>query len=159
MTDVTYVYQCFSWLLTLHSAMLYSWWQHLKFHGKNSREWQLMLPAWSAITSATYPFHNFSSLCPTNVIVSFAVRAVCSLRPTVFSTCLALLWHFFERIFAVCFPMFGIEPRVHACWASTLCPSFLFLSSFVLFFQCFCLTFVWFYNFGTKISLSCAGHH
>lgn len=158
MTDVTYVYQCFSWLLTLHSAMLYIWWQHLKFHGKNSREWQLMLPAWSAITSATYPFHNFFSLCTTNVIVSFAVRAVCSLWPTVFSTCLALLWHFFERIFAVCFPMGLNLGCMHA--GQVLCvPVFSSFPPLYCFFQCFCLTFVWFYNFGTKISLSCAGHH
>ena len=59
MTDVTYVYQCFSWLLTLHSAMLYIWWQHLKFHGKSSREWQLMLPVWSAITSTNLPISQF----------------------------------------------------------------------------------------------------
>lgn len=147
MTDVTYVYKCFSWLMTLHSTMLYIWWQHLKFHGKNSWEWQLMLPKWLAITSATYPFHNFFNLCTTNVIVIFAVRVVCSLRPTVFSTCPALLWHFFEGIFGDCFPMSGIEPRAHACLASTLWPSPLFFFSFLLY---FCLTFVWFYNFETK---------
>lgn len=57
MTDMTYVYMCFSWLVTVHSSVLYVWWQRLKFHGRNI--WScLLLPKCFRINNVVFKFHN-----------------------------------------------------------------------------------------------------
>lgn len=44
MTDVAYVYTCFSWLMTVHRSILCIWLQQLKDNGTNIWTYLLILP-------------------------------------------------------------------------------------------------------------------
>lgn len=58
MTDMTYVYTCFSWLMTVHTSVLYIWWQHLKLHKKNIWNCLLMSPTCLRVNNTICEFRN-----------------------------------------------------------------------------------------------------